>query len=118
MPSLSLHVSASFDRIVVMVVGDLDHDTCPRIREVTDAVSIRNRIVRLDLAGVAFMDASGLGLLQKLQRYTHAQGGLLELSGLQPEPRRVLELTGTLTRFHVTAGPGTPLRLPTQRAAS
>ncbi|MEU6772198.1 STAS domain-containing protein [Streptomyces sp. NPDC046759] len=106
MPSLNVRVSEHLDRVVVIVAGELDLDTCPQVRQVTDAVSIRNRTLRLDLTGVSFMDASGLGLLHKLHRCAYEQGGLLELSGLRAQPRRVLELTGTHTLFHVTAGPG------------
>ncbi|MGW0286248.1 STAS domain-containing protein [Streptomyces sp. NPDC003236] len=109
MPSFDVRVSNQRNRTMITVAGELDFDTCPRITRVTDTVSIRDRVLCLDLAGVSFMDASGLGLLQSLLRDTEAEGGTLELSGLQDQPRRVLELTGTDARRHVRAGPGTTL---------
>ncbi|MET8585793.1 STAS domain-containing protein [Streptomyces collinus] len=99
MPSFGVHVSDHAERVVVTVVGELDFDTCPRITQVTDTVIIRDRTLRLDLAGVSFLDASGLGLLQLLNEHAGVQGGLLELSGLQSQPRRVLELTGMGAQF-------------------
>ncbi|MGQ4418765.1 STAS domain-containing protein [Streptomyces sp. SAS_269] len=95
MPSFDVHVSNHHNRVMITVAGELDFDTCPRITQLTDTVSIRNRTLCLDLAGVSFMDASGLSLLHSLHRYTEAEGGTLELSGLQDQPRRILELTAT-----------------------
>ncbi|MFG2265742.1 STAS domain-containing protein [Streptomyces sp. NPDC048720] len=95
MPSFAVHVSNQRNRIMISVAGELDFDTCPRITEVTDDVSLGDRTLCLDMAGVSFMDASGLTLLQSLNRNTEAQGGTLELSGLQEQPRRILELTAT-----------------------
>ncbi|MGW4567315.1 STAS domain-containing protein [Streptomyces sp. NPDC004561] len=99
MPSFYVRVSNHAERTVVTVTGELDFDTCPRITQVTDAVSVRDRVLCLDLANVPFMDASGLRLLQNLRRLTDARGGLLELSNLRAQPRRVLELTGTRAQF-------------------
>ncbi|WP_317447229.1 STAS domain-containing protein [Streptomyces collinus] len=114
MPSFGVHISDHAERIVVTVVGELDFDTCPRITQVTDTVIIRDRTLCLDLTGVPFLDASGLGLLQILNEHAGGQGGLLELSGLQSQPRRVLELTGMRAQFRTTAGPGTADRSPSE----
>ncbi|WP_333779026.1 STAS domain-containing protein [Streptomyces sp. IBSBF 3136] len=112
MPTFGVHISDHTERIVVTVVGELDFDTCPRITQVTDTVIIRDRTLCLDLAGVPFLDASGVGLLQVLNEHAGAQGGLLELSGLQRQPRRVLELTETRTQFRVASVPGVANRPP------
>ncbi|MEU4037770.1 STAS domain-containing protein [Streptomyces collinus] len=111
------------DRTVITVVGDLDLDACPQVSKVTDAVNVRDRTLCLDLVRVAFMDASGLGLLQTLNRNADAHGGHLELSGLQAQPLHVLDLTGTRAQFHMTTprppGPRDPAVLrPVQHAAS
>ncbi|MFF7241839.1 STAS domain-containing protein [Streptomyces collinus] len=119
---MDLYVSNLADRTVITVVGDLDLDACPQVSEVTDRVNVRHRVLCLDLAGVAFMDASGLGLLQTLNRNSGAHGGHLELSGLQAQPQHVLDLTGTRAQFHMTTprppGPrGPAVVLPVQHAA-
>ncbi|MER6473148.1 STAS domain-containing protein [Streptomyces collinus] len=106
MPSFGVHISDHAERVVVTVVGELDFDTCPRITQVTDKVIIRDRTLCLDLAGVSFLDASGLGMLQLLNEHAGVQGGLLELAGLQSQPRRVLELTGMAARFRTAAASG------------
>ncbi|MEW2256847.1 STAS domain-containing protein [Streptomyces sp. NPDC047869] len=116
MPTFDVHVSSHHNRVMLTVAGELDFDTCPRITQVTDTVSIRNRTLCLDLAGVSFMDASGLSLLQRLHRHTEAEGGTLELSGLQEQPRRILALTAADARGHVDAGSGATVKSPAPTA--
>ncbi|MFJ9821986.1 STAS domain-containing protein [Streptomyces sp. NPDC101151] len=103
MPDLIVQVRELPDRILLTLVGELDLDTFPRVVHVTDQVSLRGRILCLDLSGMPFMDASGLELLQRLQERADAEGGLLELCDMQAEPQRVLDLTGTRTRFRIVA---------------
>ncbi|MFC9279553.1 STAS domain-containing protein [Streptomyces collinus] len=121
MPSVDVYVSNLADRTVITVVGDLDFDACPQVSAVTDRVGVDDRVLCLDLAGVAFMDASGLGLLQTLNLNAGTHGGHLELSGLQAQPQHVLDLTGTRAQFHLATprppGPRDPAAvLPVQHA--
>ncbi|MER6468800.1 STAS domain-containing protein [Streptomyces collinus] len=122
MPSVDVYVSNLADRTVITVVGDLDFDACPQVSEATHKVSVRDRVVCLDLAGVAFMDASGLGLLQTVNRDAVSHGGHLELSGLQAQPQHVMDLTGTRAQFHIVAprppGPRDPAVLVPVRHAT
>ncbi|WP_435279941.1 STAS domain-containing protein [Streptomyces sp. 1222.5] len=110
MPSLHVHVSDQSDQVVLTLVGDMDYDTCPRVTQAAAAaaVRLRGRAMCLDLAGVAFMDASGLRLLQGLRELAEAEGGGLLLRGVHGEPLRVLDLTGTSILFGTGAAPGTP----------
>jgi anti-anti-sigma factor len=50
--------------------------------------------VVLDLAELDFLDAAGLGVLVRGDRLFRDAGGRLELTGLRPAQRRLLELTG------------------------
>ncbi|WP_333773467.1 STAS domain-containing protein [Streptomyces sp. IBSBF 3136] len=123
MPSVDVRVSELADRTVITVVGDLDLDACSQVTRITDTVNVRDRILCLDMAGVAFMDASGLCLLQTLNRNADTHGGHLELSGLQAQPQHVLDLTGTRPQFRVTTprppGPrAAAVLLPAHHAAS
>ncbi|MEU6807403.1 STAS domain-containing protein, partial [Streptomyces neyagawaensis] len=48
---------------------------------------------------VSFMDSSGLNLLVQLHRRLHAEGKRLTVTGLQPQPARLLEITETYALF-------------------
>ena len=50
--------------------------------------------VVLDLAGLDFLDAAGLGALVRAERLFRADGARLVLSGVRPVHRRLLQLTG------------------------
>jgi anti-anti-sigma factor len=50
--------------------------------------------VVLDLAGLDFLDAAGLGALVRADRLFRADGARLVLSGVRPVHRRLLQLTG------------------------
>ncbi|MEU6371141.1 STAS domain-containing protein [Streptomyces sp. NPDC046931] len=117
MTDFRVHVSKFPGRCVVTLVGELDFDTCPQVTQATDVMIMRGRTVSLDLAGVSFMDASGLGLLQCLRRRAGAEDGVLELCGLQAQPQRVLDLTGTRTHFRIVTAPGAAARLAAYPAA-
>ena len=79
---------------VVRVSGELDMDTSPMLedclREVIDAGARR---VVLDLAGVAFMDSSGLSLLVLTHRRLADVGGRLCLADVRETVRYVLVLS-------------------------
>lgn len=75
----------------VRLEGDLDFDATTKhassLREVTD---LRTQVV-LDVAGVRFVDSSGLRFLVDLAR---RHDGPVRLEGVQAPVRRVLEITG------------------------
>ncbi|MGW8332912.1 STAS domain-containing protein [Streptomyces sp. NPDC055897] len=86
-------------RAVVAVSGELDLDTCRFVTEATDALSIRDQTLILELSGATFMDSAGLNmLLQLLQRARH-EGGRLEVCGINDQAKRVLEITGAFPLF-------------------
>jgi anti-sigma B factor antagonist len=55
----------------------------------------------MQLDQVPFIDSSGLGALVRLMQTARAKGGDLKLSGLQPDIRRVLEMTHLISQFEV-----------------
>ena len=52
------------------------------------------RRVLLDLSGVSSIDAAGVGELTHIFTTAAAVGGVLEIEGMSPHVRRVLEVTG------------------------
>jgi anti-anti-sigma factor len=64
------------------------------------------RRVLLDLSGVSSIDAAGVGELIHLFITSAAAGGVLEIGGMRPRVRRILEATGVLRLLDVEY-PGT-----------
>jgi anti-anti-sigma factor len=81
----------------VRVEGELDLSTADQLRRLlAEQVSDRRPVV-LDLSGVVFMDSTGLGVIVAAMRQSEEKGGLLRLGPeLQPQIRRLMELTGVL----------------------
>lgn len=85
--------------MVVVVAGELDADTAGRLREAVDELVIDRASVVLDLAGVSFIDSSGLlVLLHALDRAAQCDA---ELSVRSPSASvlRLFELTGQTDRI-------------------
>lgn len=74
------------------LTGDLDIFSVEAVREVLRP-ELHGTLV-LDVAGVEFMDDSGLGLLVGSLKRVVQQGGTLVLRNPNTHIRRVLELTG------------------------
>ena len=77
------------EKMIIYLSGEIDHHTAREIRDSADRLIISHRPATfiLDLAGVDFMDSSGLGLI--LGRYTR----MIELGGnmILVEPTRQIE---------------------------
>ncbi len=58
-------------------------------------------IAVLDLAGVSFVDAAGLGILVSLRKWADAAGTKLKLMNLVPRVEALLELTNLSSAFEV-----------------
>jgi anti-anti-sigma factor len=48
----------------------------------------------VDLSGVTFCDASGLGALARLARYARAAGRQLRLTSARPSVMKIIRITG------------------------
>ena len=78
------------------VVGELDVGSAPRLRQELVRLAAdegRAPCVVLDLAGVDFLDSTGLGVLLGGAKRFRAQGGDLALARAEPQVRKVLEVT-------------------------
>ncbi|MGC4893670.1 STAS domain-containing protein [Micromonospora sp. DT31] len=79
---------------VLEVRGELDMATSPQLREgLQRLVDAGDRQVVVDLAGVGFMDSSGLGALVLMFKALREVGGRLCLAAVQPAVRTVLTVT-------------------------
>jgi anti-anti-sigma factor len=84
------------DYIVMIVRGEVDLATAPQFQhELTDFLSHGpSTTLHLDLAGVSFMDSSGLHALLVGQRTAQLLGGDLILSRTSHQVERLLAITG------------------------
>jgi anti-sigma B factor antagonist len=80
---------------VVSVTGELDIATAEQayayISEVIDSWPTP---VSVDLSGLTFCDASGLGVLAKIARHARQAGRQLKLTSVRPSLLKIMRLTG------------------------
>jgi anti-anti-sigma factor len=101
---LSIEVQASREATVLVVRGELDLMTGPRLRGILfDPTACPGPRIVVDLREVTFMDSSGLSTLIAARRWISRGAGELSLV-CQPGPvMRVLDITGLLSVFTVHA---------------
>jgi anti-sigma B factor antagonist len=87
---------------VLLVRGEIDLASAPVLgAAVVDALAERPAVVVVDLAGVRFMDSTGLRALLDARLGAGAAGVALRLRAPSPAVARVLELTGVVAMFDV-----------------
>lgn len=82
--------------LTLRLVGELDHAAAqtvmPGIEDAVEEYLPRRCVV--DLTGVSFMDSSGIAVILKTDRLLRQTGGVLALSGVPGQVRRVLDVAG------------------------
>jgi anti-sigma B factor antagonist len=79
---------------VLSLEGRLDASSARDIKEKVGSLSRENRVnLVIDMAGVDFIDSSGLGSLVSSLRTVNKLGGDIKISALQDQVRAVFELT-------------------------
>jgi anti-anti-sigma factor len=91
-----LSVTGDALRPVLVVRGEIDVATSPRLRDELNAVIARGaRHITLEFAGVSFVDSSGLGVLVGTYKRLHDDGdGSIRIVDAQASVRKVFEITG------------------------
>jgi anti-sigma B factor antagonist len=81
---------------VVTVTGDVDVATCAALRDsLLEVVADENfRGLAVNLAGVSFIDSTGIGVLVGVWRRTKATEGGLALASPSRQAQSVLDATG------------------------
>jgi anti-sigma B factor antagonist len=91
---LELESRSSGDTTIVVVRGEIDMATAPKVRDVlTELVDAGASRIVLDCRGLDFLDSSGIGVLIAVRKRLGANGAMT-LEAPQPHVRKVLELTG------------------------
>src|SRR5690348_15689743 len=93
----------------VVLDGEIDIATCPAIRRsLMAAIRGRNVHLAVDMSGVAFIDATGIGVLVDAANRARKAGGGLSLLAPSWPVRRLLDLfhlDGTLPTAPRSGGP-------------
>lgn len=95
MVDLTTSLSRSDGTATLVLNGDLDVSSVPRLRDVVQqALATGEPNVELDLGDVGFVDSTGLGVLIGAQRRAEESGQRFVLVSVSPSLQRVLDLTG------------------------
>ena len=80
----------------ISLVGEVDHHGAHAMMiQIEDNVSrLLPMHLTLDLSGVTFMDSSGIAVLLRALRQMEHLGGTLQVIGVPPQARRVLDAAG------------------------
>jgi anti-anti-sigma factor len=94
-PEFSCQTTVAHGQAVVAVRGELDLSTAAELsRSLAAVLDQRLQAVTIDLAGLEFIDSTGLTLLVRTSKRLREHEGVLRLASPTPAVRRVLELVG------------------------
>jgi len=80
---------------MVQLEGELDSYSAPRVRQVLDsAIDPKRPVVMIGLAGLEYIDSSGLGAFTGALKQVQASGGMILLVSPSGVVARVLQVTG------------------------
>jgi len=82
--------------ILVEIDGELDHHIAGKLRETVDSkIRCTNAVnVIFDFSKVTFMDSSGLGVIMGRYKTVKTLGGQVVIFGLNPQIKRIIEMSG------------------------
>ena len=89
--------------VVAAVTGEIDISTVAPLRERLYELADNGGTLIVDLNRVTFIDSTGLGALVGAARRADEHGGSLYAVCAQPQPRRLLWMTGVDKRIPLAA---------------
>jgi anti-sigma B factor antagonist len=99
---LTLSTRVEGDSTVVLVGGEIDVYTAPKLREqIIDLVSGGSYRLVVDMEGVEFLDSTGLGVLVGGLKRVRAHEGSLKLVCTQERILKIFRITGLTKVFPI-----------------
>lgn len=82
--------------LTAVLVGELDHHTAAAARELIDArlERLTPPLLIIDMAGISFMDSSGIGLILGRKRTAESYGGSVRIKNPSRPAEKVIRLAG------------------------
>jgi anti-anti-sigma factor len=103
----SVEVIPDGHSVTLVLAGELDMATAPSLRECLEQMDDRWRTVVLDLAGLTFLDSSGIALLISTEAAFRPDYRTLTIRNPISAVLRILEITG-LTEVIPVEGTASP----------
>lgn len=94
--NMEIQVKSADRNLLLELGGELDHHGAGRaLRELEEALdaALPRKLV-LDLAGITFMDSSGIAVILRAQQKMRLMDGSLLVRNVPPQARRVLDAAG------------------------
>ncbi|MGL4730065.1 MAG: anti-sigma F factor antagonist [Clostridium sp.] len=84
------------DKLIVGLVGELDHHSASELRnKIDDKMDVEGTMkLIMNFSGVSFMDSSGIGAVIGRYKKLSMRGGKLCVTNLKPSIKKVFELSG------------------------
>lgn len=99
---LSLETREQDGRTVVVVGGEIDVYTAPKLRDkITELVNGGHRDLVVDMENVDFLDSTGLGVLVGGLKKVRAQDGSMSLVCSQDRLLKIFTITGLAKVFTI-----------------
>jgi anti-sigma B factor antagonist len=100
---LDIEVRTERGCVIAAITGEIDISTVTRLRERLYELADEGGTLIVDLNRVSFIDSAGLGALVGTARRAAEHGGSLLAVCAQPQPRRLLWMTGVDKRIPLAA---------------
>jgi anti-sigma B factor antagonist len=101
--ALTITVRSEHGAVIAAVTGEIDISTVAQLRERLFELADNGGTLIVDLNRVTFIDSAGLGALVGTARRAAAHGGSLHAICAQPQPRKLLWMTGVDRRIPLAA---------------
>jgi anti-sigma B factor antagonist len=92
---LTTAVVRHLDYRVLMLAGEIDMHTAPRLRaEIFDLIEEEPRPLVVDLTGISFCDSAGVNIAAAARKHAVRHGVAFAVAGLNARVDRVFRMTG------------------------
>ncbi len=95
-PYFEVHLSDGTDPLIVAATGELDAASATTLSEALASAKEQAPSLVLDLAGVTFIDSSGLRVIAAEHVASTGDGRSFRIVGASDRVRRIFEMTGLL----------------------
>ena len=101
--ALKIDLSHVNGAVWLRVEGEIDAESVVQLRAVLDCVELDKQVV-VDMAGVRFMDSTGINALVDRSLRIEGTGGSLRITNPSRSVQRVVEITGLAEVFYEPQG--------------
>jgi stage II sporulation protein AA (anti-sigma F factor antagonist) len=94
--TVEITVKQENQTLTVFLKGELDHHTAASVKDTIDMLLVKTpfKLFVLDMAGVSFMDSSGIGLIAGRYNRVRSIGGRMKIANPGSALSRILKMSG------------------------